>query len=491
MTRTMKTTDATDTTDVDIAIIGTGTAGMAAYRAALHHTENVLLIEREVYGTTCARVGCMPSKLLIASAEAAHAVRHAGRFGVHAPELQVDGRAVMARVRSERDRFVGFVVDTVDAWPAAHRSRGHARFVDGQTLDIYGPDGPQRVRAGRIVIATGSRPDVPHAWQAELGDRLIVNDDVFSWDDLPRSVAVLGAGVIGLELAQALHRLGVRVRLYGRSHRVGPLTDPGLQALARELFGAELALETGVQDLQPRRDGNEVVLRHTRADGTVHEERFDFLLAATGRRPNVDDLGLEHSELALDAQGVPLFDRRTGQVGTRAVFMAGDAADDRPLLHEAADDGRIAGDNAGRWPDVRVRPRRAPLAVVFSEPQIAMAGATYAELVAAGESFATGEVSFADQGRSRVMGRNQGALRVYAERGRGRLLGAEMIGPAAEHLGHLLAWSVQRGDTVQQMLDSPFYHPVIEEGLRTALRNAQHALQLPAPFPEICLECAT
>lgn len=121
MTHTMKATR------VDVAIIGTGTAGMAAYRAALQHTERVRLIERAVYGTTCARVGCMPSKLLIASAEAAQAVRHASRFGVHAPALQVDGRAVMARVRRERDRFVGFVVETVDAWPAAHRVRGHAR----------------------------------------------------------------------------------------------------------------------------------------------------------------------------------------------------------------------------------------------------------------------------------------------------------------------------------------------------------------------------
>ena len=97
------------------------------------------------------------------------------------------------------------------------------------------------------------------------------------------------------------------------------------------------------------------------ADGTVHDERFDFLLAATGRRPNVDRLGLEHTTLPLDPQGVPVFDRRTGQVGDSAVFMAGDAADDRALLHEAADDGRIAGDNAGRWPAVRLRPRRAPL----------------------------------------------------------------------------------------------------------------------------------
>ncbi len=171
--------------------------------------------------------------------------------------------------------------------------------------------------------------------------------------------------------------------------------------------------------------------------------------------------------------------------------MAGDAADDRPLLHEAADEGRIAGDNAGRWPDLRLRPRRAPLAVVFSEPQMALVGATHAELVASGTEFEIGDVSFADQGRSRVMGRNQGALQVYAERGSGRLLGAELIGPAAEHLGHLLAWSVQRGDTVQQMLDSPFYHPVVEEGLRTALRDAQRALKLAAPAPEDCLECHT
>ncbi|MBP8271023.1 MAG: dihydrolipoyl dehydrogenase [Sphaerotilus sp.] len=484
-------THATPATQTDVAIIGAGTAGMAAYRAALRHTERVVLIESHVYGTTCARVGCMPSKLLIAAAEVAHSARHASRFGMNLPGVDIDGRAVMARVRGERDRFVGFVVDTVEQWPAEQRWQGHAHFVDSHTLAVDGPAGPRHLQAGRIVIATGSRPAVPPAWRATLGERLIVNDDVFSWTDLPGSVAVVGAGVVGLELAQALHRLGVRVRLFGRGSRIGPLTHPALQALAREVFGGELPLTLDAQDLQPRREGDAVVLRSVLTDGTVEEERFDFLLAATGRRPNVDSLDLEHTGLPLDPQGVPVFDRRTGQVGSSTVFMAGDAADDRALLHEAADEGRIAGDNAGRWPDLRLRPRRAPLAVVFSEPQMALAGATHAELVASGAVFEIGQVSFADQGRSRVMGRNQGALQVYAQRGSGRLLGAEMIGPAAEHLGHLLAWSVQRGDTVQQMLDSPFYHPVVEEGLRTALRDAQRKLQLPAPSLEECLECNT
>jgi dihydrolipoamide dehydrogenase len=471
--------------ETDVAIIGAGTAGMSAYRAALEHTPRVLLIESGVYGTTCARVGCMPSKLLIAAADAAHMMAMAPQFGVSASGVKVDGRAVMARVRSERDRFVGFVVDTVEHWPAEHRMLGHARFIDKHTLQV----GDTQVRAHRIVIATGSRPDVPEAWRQALGDRLIINDDVFDWEDLPRSVAVVGTGVIGLEIAQALHRLGVRVRLYGRSARVGPLTDPELQALSLEVFRHELPLSVDLAHIEPRREGDRVIVRTSNRAGDVHEETFEWLLAATGRTPNVDQLGLENTGMPRDARGIPVHDRHTGQVAGLPIFVAGDVNEDRPLLHEAADEGRIAGGNAGLYPDVRLRPRRTPLAVVFSEPQIVLAGASHAELRSAGIDFEVGRVSFSDQGRSRVMGRNQGALHVYGEAGTGRFLGAEMLGPAAEHLGHLLAWSVQRGDTVQQMLDSPFYHPVVEEGLRTALRQLQTALRLPRPREETCLDC--
>lgn len=489
------------TLHTDVAVVGAGTAGMAAFRAARAHTSRVLLVERGPYGTTCARVGCMPSKLLLAAAEAAHAVRQAPLFGVQAQGLRVDGAAVMARVRSERDRFAGGVVDAVLGWPAEQRLLGHARFVGPNTLQVDGEGGPLRVRAGRIVLATGSRPAVPAAWRQALGDRLLVSDDVFDWPTLPRAVAVVGTGAIGLELAQALHRLGVRVRLYGRQEgqpdgrqdghqvRLGPLTDPELQALAAQQFAQALPLQWSVGELDLRREGDTVQVACTGAGGLRHTERFDWLLAATGRTPNLDDLGLAHSGLACGDDGVPLHDALTRQCGQRPVFIAGDADHERPLLHEAADEGRSAGDNAGRWPELRAHPRRAPLAVVFSDPQIALAGASHAALVATGQPFATGRVSFADQGRSRVMGRNAGALHLYGCPRSGRLLGAEMLGPAAEHLGHLLAWSVQRGDTVQQMLDSPFYHPVVEEGVRTALRALRRALHMgPAPVPQ-CLDC--
>src|SRR5690606_1947761 len=137
--------------------------------------------------------------------------------------------------------------------------------------------------------------------------------------------------------------------------------------------------------------------------------------------------------------------------------------------HEASDDGRVAGANAARFPQVQARKRRAALSIVFTDPQIAHAGAYFRDLP---EKAVVGKVDFENQGRSRIMLRNRGKLRVYAERGSGRFLGAEMVGPSAEHMGHLLAWAVQAGLTVEQMLEMPFYHPVIEEGVRTALRDA-------------------
>ncbi len=464
---------------VDVAIIGAGTAGMTAYGAARKHTDSLVVIESNVYGTTCARVGCMPSKLLIAAAEAAHHAREAGVFGVHAGPVRVDGEAVMARVTAERDRFVGFVLEAVSRWPATHRLCGEARFVDAHTLMV---DEDTRVEAQRIVIAVGTAPAVPQGWREALGDRLVTSDDVFYWKTLPESVAVVGTGAIGLELAQALTRLGVRIRLFGRGGNIARLGDPRTVDAARAAFAAEYPLHDEANIVEVARDGEGVRVKWTEG-GTAHEDRFALLLAATGRRPNLAALQLERTGLPLDERGVPVHSRNTGRVGESHVFIAGDAAQDRPLLHEAADDGRIAGDNAGRYPDVRSHRRRTPLEVVFSEPQIAIAGEGYRALCERNATYAVGEESFEDQGRSRVMAKNVGVLRVYGEHGSGRFLGAEMVGPAAEHIGHLLAWSVQQGLTVDEMLGFPYYHPVVEEGVRTALRVLNKAL-LKGPPPD-------
>lgn len=477
------------TLNVDVAVIGGGTAGLGAYRAAKAHTDNVVIIEGGPYGTTCARVGCMPSKLLIAAAEAVHHIEKAPGFGVHPQgEIKINGREVMDRVKRERDRFVGFVLEGVDEIPAEDKIAGYAKFIDDNTLVV---DDHTRIEAKRIVIATGSRPTWPAPWN-DLGDRLIVNDDVFDWDDLPGSVAVFGPGVIGLELGQSLHRLGVKVKVFGVGGQVGPLTDPTVMAYADKAFNEEFYLDADAKVEEMVREGEKVHIRYLDKQGQEQHMEVDYVLAATGRRPNVDKLDIENTGMELDARGVPTADPYTMQTSVASIFISGDASNQIPLLHEAADQGRIAGDNAGRFPDIRAGLRRSKIAAVFSDPQIAMVGETYKEITARLGTcgcFETGVVSFEGQGRSRVMLRNKGVLHVYGEQGTGRFLGAEMMGPNAEHLAHLLAWAHQNQMTISQMLDMPFYHPVIEEGVRTALRDLNAKLHLGPEMIKHCLDC--
>lgn len=462
----------------DVVVIGGGTAGMSAFRNARLHTENVYLIESHVFGTTCARVGCMPSKLLIAAAEARHHALHTDPFGVHLDKssIQVNGEEVMNRVKSERDRFVGFVLEDVNEWDENRRIMGAAKFIDDHTIQI---DDHTQIQADRIVIATGSRPVILPEWQ-QLGDKLIVNDDVFSWSTLPESVAVFGSGVIGLELGQALHRLGVKVTVFGRDGSLGGISDPVVLQQATEIFaeGFPFYLRS-TSEARLNADGK-VEIKWAQDDETGIFVA-DYLLAAIGRTPNVDNLGLENIKIDTDKRGVPIANPETMQTSIPHIFIAGDASNQLPLLHEAADQGKIAGENAGKFPNISKGLRRSMIGVVFTNPQIMSVGARFATLKNQyGDDFddkvAIGEVSFKNQGRSRVMLVNKGHMRVYADKQSGKFLGAEMAGPAAEHIAHLLAWAHQMEMTVPKMLDMPFYHPVIEEGLRTALRDVASKL---------------
>ncbi len=364
--------------------------------------------------------------------------------------------------------------------------KGHARFAGPNRL-IIGNE--IEVNAKRIIIATGSRPNIP-GFLKEAKDRLVVNDDIFEWQDLPESVVVFGPGVIGLELGQALSRLGVRVRMFGVGGGVGSIQDDSIREYALRRFNEEFPLDPdGDVKRVERVDGGVAV---TFIDGSAGEkiETFEYLLVATGRRPNVDGLDIQNADIELDDKGMPVFDPHTLRCGQSHIFIAGDANNNLPLLHEAADEGRIAGNNAASYPEVRAGKRSTPLAVVFTDPQIASVGLTIDEVdKRCGGGFAVGEVSFENQGRSRVIGKNSGPLRVYGEHGSGLFMGAEMFGPAAEHIAHLLAWSVQRRLTVSEMLEMPFYHPVIEEGVRTVLRDLNRNLSI-GPVPEgDCTDC--
>jgi dihydrolipoamide dehydrogenase len=453
---------------VDVAVVGAGTAGLNARREAERQGASTVLIESGPYGTMCARVGCMPSKLLIAAADAAHAVGRADEFGIRVPSgVRVDASAVLGRVRRERDRFVGFVVEDTEALPEAVRIRGHARFIAPGVLEV--------VEAKAVVLAVGSSPVVVPQLE-KVRDRVLVNDDVFELDDLPESIAVIGSGIIALELGQALQRLGVRTTLFARSRRLGPFTDPEVMAAARELFSRELDIRLNVGFEADAGSGGGVRIRWNDDAGGRGDEEFERVLSATGRRPNLEGLDLPRAGIELDDHGMPSPDPRTGRIGDSSVFIAGDATGDRALLHEAADEGRIAGFNAANPSEIRAHHRRVALSIAFCDPQIGLVGCTHRALDP--ERIEIGSVDYGDQGRARVMGQLGGLVRIYGDRESGRLLGAEMLGPRVEHTAHLLAWVIQQGLTVDRVLELPFYHPVIEEGIRTALRDLGRRLEL-------------
>jgi dihydrolipoamide dehydrogenase len=468
------------TIHVDIAIIGTGSAGMRAYTQAKEKTDSIALIEGNVYGTTCARVGCMPSKLMIAPAEARHRVGTFAKFGLEQPPIAVDGKAVMKRVRDERDRFVGFIERRVESWKPEHRFKAWASFVDDHTLEL---STGEHIIAKTIVIATGSTPREPEPLKA-AGKRLITSDDIFYWDDLPESIAVIGAGIIATEIGQALHRLGVRVKTFNRSDRILGIDDPELLDYVKDTFCAEHPHELAytLDEMKELDDG--VEMTYTTKSGEQKTETFEYILNAAGRIPNVAKLNLNNTSLTLNKDGSPISNATTMQCdGAAHIFIAGDTSASPQLLHIAGQEGLLAGKNALRYLDdptsLCEKEPQIVLATAFCDPQYSLVGTSYGELKEASTPFVIGQADLDDQGRARVFQVNRGLIRLYGEPQTGRLLGAELFGPEMEHIAHLLAWSMslandrspERGLTAEDALALPFYHPTIEEALQNALRD--------------------
>ncbi len=457
---------------VDVAIIGAGSAGLNARREIEKAGGSWVLIESGAYGTTCARVGCMPSKLLIAAADAAHEITEAEKFGIKAGNITIDDQAVLGRVRSERDRFVSFVVADTEALPEENRVIGRAKFIGATQLQI---DDHTQIDANSVVIASGSSPVIPHPFD-KIREHIIINDDVFMLETLPKSMAVIGTGIIGLELGMALSRLGVQMTFFGRSNRIGPFTDPAVQSSVSELLGSQLDFHLCTKIDQADVTAEGITLGWNGPNDERQINTFEKVLVAAGRRPNLLDLNLESAGAQIHNGSILNWNAQTTQIGDLPLFLAGDASGHRLLLHEASDEGRIAGSNSMLFPNVMAHVRRTPLAIAFTDPQMALFGKSYAELDP--QQIAIGEIDYASQGRARVMGKNAGLVRLYADRQCCRLIGGEMFGPRVEHTAHLLAWACQQQLTINQLLEMPFYHPVIEEGIRTALRDLSEKLKV-------------
>ncbi|WP_375380566.1 dihydrolipoyl dehydrogenase [uncultured Sphingomonas sp.] len=444
----------------DVAIVGAGTAGLKAYKAALAAGSDVLLIEKGPGGSTCTRHGCMPSKLLIAAGRTAHVARGAGVFGIGVTGVTVDGPAVLARMRRMRDGFVQSVLDSYQAIPDERRIHGEARFAGVDTLTV----GDTRVTAREIVIAVGATPSVPPPLDPARA-LIHTHETIFEIADLPRRLAVVGAGPQGLELAQAFARLGVAVTLLDHATAIGHLKDPDAARIAQEAFAGVFDLHLGVEvsaELAGADKSDGAVVRWT--GDSAGEVTVDLILVSAGQKPQLDALNLNATGLALDDHGTPCFDHVTRRCGDSGIFIAGDAGVWRPVLHEAARGGRIAGNGtAGR----DAPPQRPALAIAFCEPNLVEVGMPFTDLP---DGAIVGCAMASENGRTKVDGETAGVVRLYADRD-GLMLGATIVAADGEHLGQSVALAIDRGMTLAEFADQSWYHPTVEELLQTAARD--------------------
>lgn len=451
--------------DVEYAIIGAGTAGLGAYSIISRKTDSLVMIQDGPYGTTCARVGCMPSKLLITAADHAHDIETSEFFGIES-QASVNGPKVLERLRRERDhRFVARNLSYVEKIPAHHKIEGRARFIAPGCLQV-GDD--VEVKAEKIILACGSRPEISEVFQPVMS-RVLTSDTIFEIGDLPRSVAVIGLGVIALELGQALHRLGVKTTFFGRSGRIGGLTHPVMQQQTLKILSKELEIYPS-GNVEKTWEDEGAWIEYTQANGETVTQVFDRVLLATGRVSNVDRLDLHQAGINQSQDGVAAFDPKTLAYPGQPIFIAGDATDVLPVWHEAFDEGRIAADNALNYPHTSDAKRRTPLMIYFTDPQMAIVGKSYRELQ--NQEIIVGELPF-DSPRHRVWNKVDGRIQVYLEPRTGKILGAELLGYQAEHLAHILALAITHQMSAQQVLEMPIYHPSAEELLRDVLINAE------------------
>ena len=450
----------------DIIIIGAGTAGISAYKEAIKHTQNILIINKGPWDTTCVRVGCMPSKVLISTANRMHDIQHADEVALDVTS-QINTTQVMSHVRQLRDRFSTATLNDIESWNTAHKISAEAKFINAHTVEADG----QHYQAKAFILAVGSTPNYNPEWKNTLHNRLITSDDIFELTELPSSMAVIGSGVIALELAQAMTRLGVQTTLFARSRKVVALTSPELQITAQHVLSQELDIHFETLPEQVALTDNQVQITYTQS-GQKQNCHVDYLLFATGRRSLLNTLQLENIDPSFqDIEKLPV-NTATKQLADYPIFIVGDAYTHKPIQHEAALDGRKVVKNCLDFPNVQNIHSVCSLSIVFSSPEMAIIGLSHKQLLQQHRLFVTGKAAYERQGRALVLGKNKGAIEVYVDVYTRKLLGAELFVEAAEHMAHLLTWIISEDLTVDEILAKPFYHPTLEEGLRTALVQA-------------------
>ncbi len=461
-----------DGQDLHIAIVGSGSGAFAAALRASERGARVSLIEQGTLGGTCVNIGCVPSKILIRAAHIAWLSGHHAIDGLerHQPALDNAARLRQQRARVEELRQAKYRA-VLEANPAIELIAGRAAFEDAHTLRVaLNAGGEQRIRADRILLATGARPAVPDIPGLDETP-FWTSTEALETERLPRHLLVLGASVVALELAQAYHHLGVEVTLLARGRllsREEPELGEALTALLRRQ-GMRVLLDCPVTAVH---HANDMFHLHT----PQGELTGDALLVATGRRPNTDALALDRAGVATDPGGHIMVDEhlRTSQPH---VFAVGDCTQQPQFVYVAAAAGTRAGINMTGGEarlDLSVVPR-----VIFTQPQVAAVGLGEAEAREQGLAVASRILEMDQVPRALANFDTEGFIKLVAEEGSGRLLGAHLFCDQAGEVVQTAALAIRQGLTVTQLAEQLFPYLTWVEGLKlTAQTFARDVSQL-------------
>ena len=456
-----------DRYDYDVVVVGGGSAGFAAARTAGALGVRVAVVEggKEMAGL-CILRGCMPSKSLLESAHRWHEIGRAPEFGLEAKPISVDMPAIQARKKHLIGEFAAYREAELKKGKF-QLIRGHGKFEDAHTLSIAGLDGSvQKITGATFIISTGSVIRCVEApGLRESG--YLTSDEALMTEKLPASIAVLGGGVIAVELGQFYARLGVKTTLIQRGDRLVRNYDADVSAELERAFAAEgIDVRTGTKLIKVERAGTlkKIIFEQ---GGTIHVVEAEEILCAMGRDPALGGLALDEAGVEVGKNGC-LGLEETLATSVPHIFAAGDATGRHEVVHIAIQQGEWAARNAVRLARGSDEPMeqadyRLKVLVTFTEPEIAVVGLTEQEAKEQGIDYLTAQYPFADHGKSLIMGELFGFVKLIAEKTRGEIIGAEIIGPHAADLIHEQIAVMRYHGTAAELAVMPHYHPTLAE----------------------------
>ena len=446
-----------------VIVIGAGPGGYEAAIKAAKLGADVTIIEKDKFGGTCLNRGCIPTKSLLKSSEILSEVRHAGTFGI---EVEGEGKADFAQVIARKDKIVSQLVKGIEFLLNKNRIKivkGFGKLLDKHTVEVEGEGFRETLEADKIILATGSVPVCPGIFKYD-GKKVITSDEVLSLQEAPKSIIIVGGGVIGCEIGQFLRRMGSEVTIVEMMPHILPLEDEDVAKQLERQFKKDkikVIAGQGITSVEVEADGVTAYV----GDKQLKAEK---LLVSIGRKPYTEGLGLENVGIKLDNKGRIIVNEKM-ETSVEGIYAIGDVVPGAQLAHLASAEAECAVENImgnHNKMDYQAVPRG-----VFTDPEVSGVGLTEEEAIAKGYSIKKGDFAFRGLGKAQAMGQFFGKVKVISDEKTDKLLGASIIGPHATDIIHELAVGVKYGLTAKQLGRVIHSHPTLSEAVMEALQD--------------------